>query len=243
MHANTLAVTTIDTEAKSVMTMFVSERTAHTAIARSARKGVLEGKSLARVFAWVRPNDLVWNYWVNNYLMGESPPAFDVLAWNSDATNLPAALHADMVQLFLDNSFMRPGPLKVLGTVVDLRNVTCDTYIVAAVNDHLVPWQAAYGATARFGGDTRFVLSNSGHIQALINPPGNPKATYFTNDVYPPEPQQWLNDATMHHGSWWTDWTEWTAARSGPLKHRPRRLGRGKRIALEPAPGTYVHNA
>ena len=127
--------------------MFVSERTADAAIAGSARKGVLEGKSLARVFAWVRPNDLVWNYWVNNYLMGESPPAFDVLAWNSDATNLPAALHSDIVQLFVDNSLMRPGPLKVLGTVVDLRDVTCDTYIVAAVNDHLVPWQAAYGAT------------------------------------------------------------------------------------------------
>jgi polyhydroxyalkanoate synthase len=241
VHSNTLAVTTIDTQAKSVMTMFVSERSAAAAIEGSARKGVLEGRSLARVFAWVRPNDLVWNYWVANYLMGETPPAFDVLAWNADATNLPAALHADFVHLFVENSLLEPGKLDVLGTPVDLRRVETDLYVLAASNDHLVPWQAAYAATASFGGATRFVLSNSGHIQALINPPGNPKATYFVNDDYPAEPGEWLADAESHQGSWWTDWAEWIAPRSGPLRAARRKLGNAQHPPMENAPGTYVH--
>jgi polyhydroxyalkanoate synthase len=241
VHASTLAVTTIDTEAESVMTMFVSERSAAAAIERSADKGVLDGQSLARVFAWVRPNDLVWNYWVANYLLGETPPAFDVLAWNADATNLPAALHADFVQLFVDNALMNPGTLHVLGTPVDLATVTADTYVLAASNDHLVPWRAAYGATATFGGHTRFVLSNSGHIQALINPPGNPKASYATNDHHPADPDEWLTAAEQHRGSWWTDWVEWTIARSGALKAAPRRLGSAGHPSLGDAPGTYVH--
>ena len=241
VHACGLAVTTIDTHAKSVMNMFVSERTATNAISKSQRAGILEGRSLARVFAWVRPNDLIWNYWVSNYLLGKSPPAFDVLAWNSDSTNLPAALHADLIQIFVDNSLMQPGMLEVLGTPVDLRRVTIDLYVVAASTDHLVPWQAAYGAKRSFGGETRFVLSNSGHIQALINPPDNPKASYFVNDEYPPDPQAWLAGATSHTGSWWTDWASWSKDRSGPLKRSPRVLGNKGHAPLDPAPGTYVH--
>ena len=240
VHANTLAVTTIDTEAKSVMTMFVSERTAAASIADSRRKGVLKGSSLARVFAWVRPNDLVWNYWVNNYLLGESPPAFDVLAWNSDSTNLPAALHADLVQIFVNNSLIHPNTLYVLGTPVDLSAIKSDLYVVAAINDHLVPWQAAYGATGRFGGATRFALSNSGHIQALINPPGNPKASYLVGEEYPDRPPEWLDVATTHTGSWWTDWVKWSTDRSGPTKRSSRTLGSATYPPLCPAPGTYV---
>ncbi len=241
VNACGLAVTTIDTHAKSVMNMFVSERTATNAIDKSQRAGILEGRSLARVFAWVRPNDLIWNYWVSNYLLGKSPPAFDVLAWNSDSTNLPAALHADLIQIFVDNSLMHPGMLEVLGTPVDLRKVTADLYVVAAATDHLVPWQAAYGAKRSFGGETRFVLSNSGHIQALINPPDNPKASYYVNDEYPPDPQAWLAGATSHAGSWWTDWASWSKDRSGPLKRSPRVLGNKGHAPLDPAPGTYVH--
>lgn len=240
VNASSLAVTTIDAHAKSVMNMFVSERSAATAIANSRRAGVLDGRSLARVFAWVRPNDLIWNYWVSNYLLGKSPPAFDVLAWNADSTNLPAALHADLVQIFVDNSLMNPGTLEVLGTPVDLRTVTTDLYVVAAVTDHLVPWQAAYGAKRSFGGETRFVLSNSGHIQALINPPDNPKASYFVNDDYPHDPKAWLTGATPHAGSWWSDWVSWTQDRSGPLRRAPRVLGNKRHAPLDPAPGTYV---
>ena len=241
VHSSTLAVTTIDAHARSVMNMFVSERSAAASIAESRRKGILDGRSLARVFAWVRPNDLVWNYWVSNYLLGESPPAFDVLAWNSDSTNLPAALHADMVQLFVNNSLMHPDALEVLGTPIDLRRIKSDLYVVAAVSDHLVPWQAAYAATASFGGDTRFVLSNSGHIQALINPPGNPKASYLVSNEYPDDPDTWLRGATTHSGSWWSDWVSWTSLRSGPLKTSPKKLGDKDHEPAEPAPGTYVH--
>ncbi len=240
VHASSLAVTTIDTHAKSVMNMFVSERTATAAVKKSQSAGILDGRSLARVFAWVRPNDLVWNYWVSNYLLGKSPPAFDVLAWNADSTNLPAALHADLVHIFVDNSLMQPGTLDVLGTPVDLRRVMTDLYVVAAATDHLVPWQAAYGAKRSFGGETRFVLSNSGHIQALINPPDNPKASYFVNDNYPEDPKEWLAGATPHVGSWWSDWVSWTQDRSGTLKRSPSVLGNKRYAPLDPAPGTYV---
>ena len=152
------------------------------------------------MFAWVRPNDLVWNYWVSNYLLGEDPPAFDVLAWNSDTTNLPAALHAEFVHLFLDNALLEPGKISVLGTPVDLSKVVSDLYVVGATTDHLVPWQAAYVATQVYGGKSRYVLSNSGHIQALINPPGNPKASFLTSDETPPTAEVWLKGATRYTG-------------------------------------------
>ena len=177
VNAATLAITLIDTEVTSTLNMFASERTLRTAINQSRRKGVLDGRSLGRVFAWVRPNDLVWNYWVANYLLGQSPPAFDVLAWTNDATNLPATLHGEFMHMWIDNALINPGTVTVLGTPVDLLGVKCDVYVVGALTDHLVPWQSAYAATQAFGGDVRFVLSNSGHIQALINPPGNPKAS------------------------------------------------------------------
>jgi polyhydroxyalkanoate synthase len=239
--SSTLAVTTIDTEAKSTMNMFATRRSMQTAIAQSRRKGVLSGRELARVFAWVRPNDLVWNYWVSNYLMGEDPPAFDVLAWNSDSTNLPAALHAEFIHLFMDNALLQPAKLSVLGTPVDLSKVTTDLYIVGAMTDHLVPWQAAYVATQAYGGSSRYVLSNSGHIQALVNPPGNPKASFLTSDETPPDVDVWLKSATRHIGSWWTDWARWTAERAGAERDSPTRLGNDLHRPLAPAPGTYVH--
>jgi polyhydroxyalkanoate synthase len=241
VSSSALAVTTIDTEAKSTMNMFATRRSVEAAIAQSRRKGMLSGRDLARVFAWVRPNDLVWNYWVSNYLMGEDPPAFDVLAWNSDSTNLPAALHAEFVRLFMDNALLQPGQLSVLGTPIDLSKVTTDLYVVGATTDHLVPWQAAYVATQAYGGRSRYVLSNSGHIQALVNPPGNPKASFLTSDDTPPDVEVWLKGATRHIGSWWTDWAQWTTERAGEQRPAPTRLGSVRHPPLDPAPGTYVH--
>jgi len=238
--SSTLAVTTIDTEAKSSMNMFASRRSVESSIAQSRRRGVLRGSDLARVFAWVRPNDLVWNYWVSNYLMGEDPPAFDVLAWNGDTTNLPAALHAEFVHLFLDNALLEPGKLTVLGTPVDLGKVVSDLYVVGATTDHLVPWQAAYIATQAYGGKSRYVLSNSGHIQALINPPGNPKASFMTSDETPPTPEAWLKGATRYTGSWWTDWAEWTIERSGGERAAPAQLGSARHVPSDRAPGRYA---
>jgi polyhydroxyalkanoate synthase len=235
-----LAVTLIDTEVTSTLNMFASERTLRTAISRSRRKGILDGRSLGKVFAWVRPNDLVWNYWVANYLLGQNPPAFDVLAWNNDATNLPAALHAEFMHLWMDNALIHPGTLSVLGTPVDLSRVKNDMYVVGALTDHLVPWQSCYAATRAFGGDVRFVLSNSGHIQALVNPPGNPKASYYPVEGAPADPNQWLAGATKVTGSWWEDWAQWTVARSGDSRPARRTLGNRRHPVIEIAPGRYV---
>ena len=240
VEAVTLAVTLIDTEVTSTLNMFSSERTVRSAIAGSRRKGVLDGRDLARVFAWVRPNDLVWNYWVSNYLLGQNPPAFDVLAWNSDATNLPATLHAEFMHMWNDNALLNAGRLTVLGTPVDLSTVKQDAYVVGARTDHLVPWQSAYAATQALGGRVRYVLSNSGHIQALINPPGNPKASYYENDDTPPDPARWLEGATQVQESWWVDWARWTLERSGDLRAKPRRLGSRAHPTIVAAPGEYV---
>jgi polyhydroxyalkanoate synthase len=238
--AASLAVTMMDTEVSSTLNMFASERSVKSATDKSARKGVLEGKSLGKVFALMRPNDLIWNYWVSNYLLGNNPPAFDVLAWNSDATNLPAGLHADFMQMFVGNTLVKPGSVKVLGTPVDLRQVKIDLYVVGALTDHLVPWQSAYAATQAFGGDVRYILSNSGHIQALINPPGNPKATFYHGEVNPPDAADWLASATKASGSWWEDWATWSIARSGAHKAKPRSPGNRAHPVVEIAPGRYV---
>ena len=240
VNAATLAVTMLDTDVNSTLNMFASQRSVQAAITKSRRKGVLEGEALARVFAWVRPNDLIWNYWVSNYLLGNNPPAFDVLAWNKDATNLPATLHAEFLHMWLDNALMKPGTIDVLGTPVDLGRVKNDTYVVGALTDHLVPWRSAYAASRALGGDSRFVLSNSGHIQALINPPGNPKASYSVSESAPPDPDAWLQSANKHRGSWWEDWADWTIARSGAEKPRPRSVGDRRHPILEIAPGRYV---
>ena len=148
------------------------------AVADSARRGYLSGRSLAGVFAWLRPNDLVWNYWVNNYLLGKDPPAFDILFWNSDTTNLAAGLHRDFMQLTVENSMVEPGEMEVLGTPIDLSKITVDSYVVAGIGDHIIPWESAYRTTQLFGSDPRFVLSTSGHIAAMVNPPGNEKASF-----------------------------------------------------------------
>ena len=160
----------------------VDERLAGLAKAKSARKGYLDGRALAEVFAWLRPGDLVWNYWVNNYLLGKRPPAFDILFWNSDTTRMTAGLHADFVDLAMENSLTRPGALTVLGVPIDLGKITVDSYVVAGIADHITPWESCYRSAQLFGGTTRFVLSTSGHIAALVNPPGNPKASFHTGD-------------------------------------------------------------
>jgi polyhydroxyalkanoate synthase subunit PhaC len=238
----TLAVTLVDTGVSSSLEAFSTERTIRAAVARSRRKGVLDGRQLSRTFAWVRPNDLVWNYWVSNYLLGQTPPPFDVLAWNADSTNLTAGLHADFMRIWAENSFLRSGSLEVLESPLDLARVKQDTYVVGARTDHLVPWQSAYAATQVLGGDVRFVLSNSGHIQALVNPPDNPKASFYVSDSNPPDPAEWLAGAHLEQSSWWVDWADWTRARSGEERSRPRRLGSARYPRIVAAPGEYVRH-
>ena len=237
----TFPVTLLDLSAPGMVGMFASEKTVASSIRRSAEKGILSGSEMARVFAWLRPNDLVWNYWVNNYLMGEAPPAFDVLFWNNDSTNLPAALHAEFLDIFLQNSLTQPGALTVLDTPIDLRRVTCDVYGIGALTDHITPWDGCYRTPKLFGGNSTFVASNSGHIQALVNPPGNLKARFLTNPDLSGDASSWLERAKEQKGSWWTHWVDWLGKRSAGKKPAPAALGSERHKPIIPAPGRYVH--
>ena len=192
------------------------------------------------MFSWLRPNELVWNYWVNNYLLGKQPPVFDILAWNSDPTNLPAALHRQFLEVFQDNTLVNPGAFKVLGTPVELGKVTVETYVTGAVADHLTPWKGCYRSTQLLGGSSTFVLSYSGHIASLVNPPGNPKAHFFAGPEPEPDPDAWQAKAQKVAGTWWEHWADWAIQRSGDTRRSPTSLGSRKFRVIEPAPGAYV---
>jgi len=235
-----LAVTVIDNAGGGTVSALSDPRLARLAKERSARKGYLDGRALAEVFAWLRPGDLIWNYWVNNYLLGKKPPAFDILFWNADTTRMSAALHGDFVDLAIDNQLTRPGALSVLGVPIDLGAVTVDSYIVAGIADHITPWENCYRTTQLFGGKSRFVLSTSGHIAALVNPPGNPRSTFHTNDDDVADAKVWLKDAETHQGSWWPDVAAWLDARCGDLVPAPADLGSTRLRPIADAPGTYV---
>ena len=237
----TLFVCALDNERAGTVGALTSREAAAAAVAESARRGYLDGQALAGVFAWLRPNDLVWNYVVNNYLLGKKPPAFDVLYWNQDAVRLAAGLHRDFVRLALDNSLVHPAGLEVLGSPVDLARVGLDSYMVAGIKDHIVPWENAYRATQLLGGEKRFVLSTSGHIQALVNPPApDSRSSYLVAGEHPSDPQAFLDQSAKLPGSWWPDYVEWLGQRSGDLRPAPKKLGGGGHRALGKAPGTYV---
>jgi len=201
--------------------------------------GVVDGRAIAAVFSWLRPTELVWNQWVNNYLMGKDAPQYDILAWNNDTTRVPGALQRDLLRIAMDNLLVTPGGLSLLGTPVDLGAITADTYVVGAETDHLVPWQGAYRSTQLLGGDSTFVLSGGGHIQHLVNPPGNPKAHFRTGPVAE-QADAWLEGSSQQAGSWWPHWADWAVARSGGERPAPKRLGSRRNKPIEPAPGRYV---
>jgi polyhydroxyalkanoate synthase subunit PhaC len=235
-----LAVTVLDQDRAGVAGALMDRRRARAATAISTRKGYLDGRRLAELFAWLRPDDLVWNYWVNNYLLGRPPPAFDVLYWNSDTTRMAAAQHRDFVDLALGNKLVTPGQAIALGTPVDLSKVDVDAYVIAGIADHITPWQNCYRTTQLLGGDTKFVLSTSGHIAALVNPPGNDRASFQVADDTPEDTTEWLARASTVKGSWWPDFVAWLAKHSGPEKSSPRRLGGPGLKPLVDAPGKYV---
>lgn len=207
---------------------------------RSRRAGVLDGPSLASVFTWMRPDDLVWNYAVNNWLMGEDPPSFDILAWNADATNLPGALHGQFLEIFEGNALTRPGAMTVLGSPVDLGAVTTESYVTGGTTDHLTPWNGCFASARLLGGPSTFVLANTGHIQTLVSPPGSKKARYWTGPEPVGSPDAWRERATEHEGTWWEHWAGWIDERSGPLRKAPPALGTKAHPPLGAAPGTYV---
>ena len=221
----------------------IDQATAAAATAVSGARGYLDGRALAEVFAWLRPDDLIWNYWVNNYLQGRPPPAFDILYWNADTTRLPAALHRDFVALALANALTKAGEATMLGSPVDLSKVDVDAYVIAGAADHLCPWQSCYRTTQLLGGQVTFVLSTSGHIAAMVNPPGNAKAAFqTTRSPYPADPGEFLAAAQTVAGSWWPHYSSWLAARSGGQKKSPGQLGRKGYPMRGTAPGTYVHD-
>jgi polyhydroxyalkanoate synthase subunit PhaC len=241
MAGFSLLVTVLDQTRAGFALAMMSDRAAQAAIRASARKGYLDGRALAEMFAWLRPTDLVWRYWVNNYVQGRPPAPFDVLFWNADATRMAAGLHRDFVLMGLNNALVTPDAVTMLGSPVDLSKVTVDAYVVGGVTDHICPWQATYRSARLLGSkDNRYVLSTSGHIQALVNPPGNPKASYRAGPVDAEDPAQWLESAQKFSDSWWVDFLGWLAERSGPEVDAPKTLGGEGFPPLGPAPGNYV---
>ena len=228
---------------ESQLGMFATPEIIAAAKQQSAKKGVLEGEEMARVFAWMRPNDLVWSYWVNNYLMGNPPPAFDVLYWNNDTTRLPAKFHAQLIDIIVQNQLATPGALEVLGTPITLRDVACDKYVVAGITDHITPWKGVFRTGRSFGGSIEFILSSSGHIQSLVNPPGNPKAKYFISQAVTDDAEEWLAKAKPTADTWWHHWKDWLLARSGESRPAPTALGNARHQPIEQAPGSYVREA
>jgi polyhydroxyalkanoate synthase len=236
-----LGVTVLDQSRAGFAAAAMNAVTAKQAIRMSATRGYLDGRSLAEVFAWLRPTDLVWRYWVNNYLQGREPAPFDVLFWNADTTRMAAALHRDMVESGMANALAAPGGVTMLGTPVDLATIKADTYVIAGIADHISPWQACY-RSARLLGDKnlRFVLSTSGHIASLVNPPGNPRASFRVGTPDAESPDEWLESADNQQDSWWPDYAAWLAQRSGSDKAAPEVLGTSELVPLTAAPGSYV---
>lgn len=211
---------------------------------RAEKKGVIKGDDLARGFAWLRPNDLIWSYVVNNYLCGQDPPAFDVLFWNADATNLSASLMGDFLTIFETLAFTKQGEVEMVNHKIDLSKVDSDLFILGGVTDHITPWKATYRSTRLFGSeDVTYVLSHSGHMQAILNPPGNPKAKYYVhkdNSKLPETADKWIEGAEEVAGSWWPYWMAWVQERSGKKKKAPKQVGNKTYAPLDPAPGLYV---
>ncbi len=237
----TYLVTVLDTSQKTMFSMFSSKSAITAAIRRSRSKGILDGREMARAFAWLRPNDLIYLFVANNWVMGNDPPAFDILYWNADSTRLSGDFHADLLSLYLHNPLVSPGKLKALGTPIDLSKVNIDSFVLAGITDHITPWKACYQTLSVLGGKKEFVLSSSGHIQSIVNPPGNPKAKFFMNQEQPDNAEEWFDGATENAGSWWDYWFEWIRERSGAQRKAPETPGSETWPAGDKAPGRYVH--
>jgi polyhydroxyalkanoate synthase len=242
VHTASFGVTLLDFGVPAAVGAFDNGATLGIARARSDRNGLITGRSLSTVFALLRPNDLVWNYYVNNYLLGKDPPVFDILAWNADSTNLSARLHGQFLDIFTNNPLVEQGAMEVLGTPVDVSRIGVETYVTGATTDHLTPWRACYRTTQLFGGDSTFVLSNAGHIASLVNPPGNPRSHYFAGPEPGADPDAWYDAAEQRQGTWWEHWSGWISSRSGDTRRAPAKLGNRRHAPRDDAPGRYVRD-
>jgi polyhydroxyalkanoate synthase len=239
INSFTMCVTMLDFKNDSSLGAFRLPTLLAVAKAQSAMKGILPGGDLHKLFSWLRPNDLIWNYWVNNYLMGDTPAPFDILAWNNDSTNMAAQLHKDFLKVF-DSNCLVEGGYKLMDQPVSMSDIDCDMFVVGAVTDHLTPWKCCYKSRSHLGGKTIFALSNGGHVAALVNPPGNPKAYHWIGPARPEDPDKWMEKAEKLPGSWWESWAKWCAERSGDKIPAPKSLGSKKFPPTIDAPGEYV---
>jgi poly[(R)-3-hydroxyalkanoate] polymerase subunit PhaC len=205
-----------------------------------AKRGYLEGREMATTFNMLRANDLIWSFVINNYLLGKEPFPFDLLYWNSDSTRMPYAMHSFYLHKFYqENKLVEPGGITLCDVPIDLRKIRLPVYMLSTREDHIAPWATTYAATQLYRGDTRFVLAGSGHIAGVVNPPTQQKYGYWTNERLPSDPDDWLDGATGHPGSWWPDWAAWNAGKSGPMVPA-RKPGDGALAPLEDAPGSYA---
>jgi polyhydroxyalkanoate synthase subunit PhaC len=245
-HSVTLLTTLLDFSNTGVLDLFVDEpsvqlREMTIGEAAPTGPGLLKGKELATTFSFLRPNDLVWNYVVGNYLKGEAPPPFDLLYWNGDSTNLPGPMYCWYLRhTYLQNELKKPGALVVCGEKVDLGAIKAPVFVYGSREDHIVPWTAAYASIPLFKGPRTFVLGASGHIAGVINPPAKRKRSHWTNDKLPADAEAWLAGATEHEGSWWPAWATWLKPHGGKQIAAPKTPGNTKFKAIEPAPGRYV---
>jgi len=245
-HSVTLLTTLLDFTDNGILDVFVDEASVklrEMTIGPDAPNGpgLLKGSELATTFSFLRPNDLVWNYVVGNYLKGEAPPPFDLLYWNGDSTNLPGPMYCWYLRhTYLQNDLKQPGKLQVCGVPVDFGAVKAPAYVYASREDHIVPWDAAYRNTALLKGRKRFVLGASGHIAGVINPASKNKRNYWTNDKLAPTAKAWFDGATEVPGSWWKDWSAWLDPQGGKQVAAPKTYGSRGHKAIEPAPGRYV---
>jgi polyhydroxyalkanoate synthase len=250
-HSVTLLTTLLDFESTGILDIFVDEtlvQMREMTIGAQAPNGpgLLKGRELAATFSALRPNELVWNYVVGNYLKGETPPAFDLLYWNGDSTNLPGPMYCWYLRhMYLHNKLRQPGALTVCGEAVDLGLIRAPFFIYGSRDDHIVPWTAAYASVplvtgGRHANPVDFVLGASGHIAGVINPPAKGKRSHWTHPKQPPTAAAWLEGATEHPGSWWPRWSAWLAPHGGRMIKAPREPGNAQFKPIEPAPGRYV---
>ena len=242
----TLLTSLLDFTDTGILDIFIDEQSVAYREKEMGQGGLLKGQELASTFSFLRPNDLVWNYVVGNYLKGETPPPFDLLYWNSDSTNLPGPFYAWYLRnTYFENSLVKPGKLTVCGQKIDLRKLDMPTYLYGSREDHIVPIGGAYASTQHLPGKKRFVMGASGHIAGVINPPAKNKRSYWTNDKlpvnkFPVAQADWQQTATEHPGSWWTDWSNWLKGHAGRQVAAPKTYGSSRHKAIEPAPGRYV---
>jgi polyhydroxyalkanoate synthase len=241
----TFLTTLVDFTEAGELSVFIDEEQIQALEARMAKTGYLEGADMATTFNMLRANDLIWSFVVNNYLLGKDPFPFDLLYWNSDSTRMPAAMHSFYLRnMYQRNLLAQTGGITLLGEPDDLSRIKTPAYLLSTREDHIAPWKSTYAATQLYSGPVRFVLSASGHIAGVINPPAAQKYGYWTNDKAPADTDDWLTGASQRPGSWWSDWMAWLKGFAGkqvPATAATGRVpGKGKLKAIEDAPGRYV---